>query len=177
MLQYKPLIHKCVIKPSYRLMYQAYQDYLIDSAPCKAGVRNQCAVRMSVALERCGLSLSAFQPQRRVHRNRRSCQLPTPHLLGAAELARYLRGLWGVTHTFRGVTLDEADDNLAGQQGIIYFNNCFRRERGGAKVGDHIDLWTGSQYFNQVIHVGAGGDAGADATLFDRADQVWFFRL
>ena len=168
---------RCMVKPSYHLMLQAYQYYLIDSAPCKGGARNQCAVRMSVALERCGLSLSAFRPPRRVHRNRASCRLSIPHVLGASELARYLRRLWGVTHLFRRSTLDEAAASLAGHQGIIYFSNCYRRRSGGPRRGDHIDLWDGQRYYNQVIHLGAGGDAGADAPLFDRADQVWFFRL
>ena len=44
-------------------------------------------------------------------------------------------------------------------------------------TGDHIDLWTGERYYNQMIHVGAGGDAAASAPLFGRADALWFFPL
>ena len=132
---------------------------------------------MSVALLRCGFSLDAFQPQARVHRNRPACQLSVPHVLGAQELANYLRQLWGAPEPFRGATLSIAQSSLQGRRGVIYFNNCFRREQGGPMVGDHIDLWTGNQYYNQIIHIGAGGDARAAASLFDRADAVWFFLL
>lgn len=173
----KMLTDMCVEKPSYRLVQRAYDDYCIDSAPCKAGVRNQCAVRMSVALVRCGFSLDAFQPRRRVHRNRPACRLTIPHVLGANELANYLRRIWGAPEQFRGATLRNAQTRLHCRRGVIYFNNCFRRERGGPMVGDHIDLWTGTQYYNQIIHVGAGGDARAGSPLFDRADAVWFFPL
>ena len=171
------LVNMCVVKPSYALMQRAYDDYRIDSAPCKSGVTNQCAVRMSVALLRCGFSLDAFQPQARVHRNRPVCQLSVPHVLGAQELASYLRQMWGVPEQFRGAALASAQTSLQGRRGVIYFNNCFRRERGGPMVGDHIDLWTGTQYYNQIIHIGAGGDARAGSSLFDRADAVWFFLL
>ena len=94
----------------------------------------------------------------------------------AQELANYLRQLWGAPEQFRGATLSTAPSSLQGRRGVIYFNNCFRREQGGPMVGDHIDLWTGNQFYNQIIHLGAGGDAPA-ASLFDRADAVWFFLL
>lgn len=177
MAEYTTLVNMCVIKPSYQLMNRAYQDYLVDSAPCKSGVTNQCAVRMSVALERCGFSLSGFSPAARVHRGRRVCQLNLDHVLGANELARYLTGLWGAPERFNGETAHGAAAALNGRTGIIYFDNCFRRESGGPKTGDHIDLWTGTQYYNQIIHVGAGGDAGAGATLFTRSEAVWFYPL
>ena len=159
-------------------MEQAYRDYRLDSAPCKAGVRNQCAVRMSVALERTGFDLLGFPRQDRVHFGRTRCDLDLRHVLGAHELARYLEQSWGRTNVYRRQTLGDAFDSLSGRRGIIYFNNCFKRKRSDtSRRGDHIDLWTGSQYYNQVIHVGAGGDAGAGARLFRRADQVWFFQL
>lgn len=177
MPEYNHLSNLCVLKPSYNLMEQAYNDYITDSAPCKAGVRNQCAVRMSIALERCGFSLNAFDPARRVHRGRSRCKQSIQHVLGANELARYLTGLWGVPQRFRGRNKDSAQESLAGCRGVIYFDNCFRRAGQASKRGDHIDLWNGSQYYNQIIRVGAGGDAGARARLFGRAEEVWFYPL
>lgn len=176
-MEYTSLVNMCVIKPSYQLMQMAYNDYLVDSAPCKGGVTNQCAVRMSIALERCGFSLSAFDPARRVHHGRASCQVSINHVLGANELARYLTRIWGSPERFNGQAGHNAATTLNGRKGIIYFDNCFRRETGGPKTGDHIDLWTGTQYYNQLIHVGAGGDASASATLFTRAEGIWFYPL
>ena len=159
-------------------MERGYRDYVVDSAPCKAGVTNQCAVRMSVALERCGFSLAAFEPSRRIHNGRSSCLLSLRHVLGAQELARYLARMWGEPEKFRRSAARNANETLAGRRGVIYFNNCFKRKKTDTiRKGDHIDLWTGSQYFNQIIHVGAGGDARSNARLFRRSDQVWFFQL
>ncbi len=178
MPNWESLVNYCAVRPGYLHMQRAYEDYRIDSAPCKGGVTNQCAVRMSVALERCGFSLSAFTPPNRVHRGRRSCAMDVPHVLGANELARYLERLWGGPERFRGEAGHKAATSLNNRHGIIYFNNCFRRNSTDTTMrGDHIDLWNGSQYYNQIIHVGAGGDAGAGAGLFGRADQVWFFPL
>ena len=93
------------LRPLYSHMLQAYNAYRVDRGPCKAGVRNQCAVRMSIALERCGFSLDRFPRQGRVHQryNRRRpdprrCQLSIPHVLGAKELADYLREMGVKVH-------------------------------------------------------------------------------
>ncbi len=170
-------VRMSAVKPAYSLLQLAYFDYRADPAPCKAGVTNQCAVRMSIALCRCGFGMDAFSPQARVHRGRRACGPTMPHVLGAGELASYLRSLWGAPTLYRGATLADARAGVLGRKGVIYFNNCFSREDDGPRVGDHIDLWTGDRYYNDVIHVPAGGDAAAGTSLFGRADAVWFFDL
>jgi hypothetical protein len=171
------LTNRSIIKPSFALMQQAYEDYRADPAPCKGGFENQCAVRMSVALLRCGFSLDAFQPQNHVHRNRRPCRLTVPHVLRAAELGNYLMQIWGAPELYRGATLGDARRRTQYRAGVIYFNDCFSREENGPRVGDHIDLFTGKAYYNQILRLGAGGDAGSETSLFDRANEVWFFPL
>lgn len=132
---------------------------------------------MSVALVRSGFTLSAFGEQARVHSGRGACQLSVPHIVGARELADYLVQCWGEPRRFRGTGLANAQTSLRHFKGVIYFNNCFARVAGGLRRGDHIDLWTGTEYYNEILRLGAGGDAGAGARLFDRADRVWFFPL
>lgn len=171
------LVNGCYITPSCQLMIRAYEDYRVDSAPCKAGITNQCAVRMSVALERCGFSLDAFDPRRRVHSGRSRCQLEVQHLVGANELAKYLKKIWGEPQRWNGNAVNSAAGELAGRTGIVYFDNCFQREGQASRRGDHIDLWNGSTYYNQIIHVGAGGDAAPGTPLFGRSEAVWFFSL
>ena len=100
-----------------------------------------------------------------------------PSRARAQELAEYLRRMWGEPVRFQGGTLHNVQTTLQHCRGVVYFNNCFRRAHGGQMAGDHIDLWTGTQYYNQIIHVGAGGDAHASSPLFNRADAVWFFQL
>lgn len=174
--RYFMIVEQCVIVPRYDHMREAYDAYRADNAPCKAGVTNQCAVRMSIAMVRCGLDFQAFENQRRVHRGRSRCGTTIPHVLGANELADYLKVLLGEPRKFdEGV---DAETALRGQRGIIYFDNCFTRSGQSSKRGDHIDLWTGSNYYNEVISVGAGGDAGVNARLFRRSDDgVWFWPL
>ena len=160
------------------MMERAYRDYLADSAPCKnPDINNQCAVRMSVALGRCGFDLLGFPNRRRVHSGRRTCQLQVEHVVGARELADYLVTALCIPQRFDAKQADDARTTLAGQRGIIYFNNCFRRTAGGPMIGDHIDLFDGTNYYNEIIRVTAGGDARSGTDLFRRADQVWFFPL
>lgn len=177
MLAWNDLAHMCVVKPSFHLMNLAYTDYKIDNAPCKAGVTNQCAVRMSVALKRCGFDLGAFKNQKRIHKSRRSCSLSVPHVLGARELAQYLSQMWGVPERFKGKAVNSAPDVLKGRKGVIYFDNCFIRKGSTKKTGDHIDLWTGETYYNEVIKVSAGGRAKVGTPLFGESREVWFFPL
>lgn len=178
MPDWEELVDACYLKPRFMDMVRAYEDYRMDSAPCKGGVTNQCAVRMSVALGRCGFSLGAFEPHHRVHEGRMRCQLTWPHVLGARELAGYLTRMWGAPETFRGSAAHSAGGTLAGRTGVVYFDNCFKRNRTDTRAtGDHIDLWNGTQYYNQIIHVAAGGSAGVGAGLFGLAEAVWFYPL
>ncbi len=70
-------------------------------------------------------------------------------------------------------------EQITGQTGIVYFNNCFIRDGSTAQVGDHIDLFNGQNYFNDVNGVLAGGNesVGRVNYLFGSADQVWFWPL
>lgn len=171
------LVNMCVIRPAYDKMQQAYEDYRRDRSPCKAGITNQCAVRMSVALERCGFSIGGFEPAARVHRNRPACRLAIPHVLGADELQRYLRRVMGRFEEFPRARVSTAQTSVTGRRGIIYFNNCFRRTPGGPSTGDHIDLWNGTAYYNMLLDVSAGGGVAASASLFGRSDMITFFPL
>jgi hypothetical protein len=47
----------------------------------------------------------------------------------------------------------------------------------GPARGDHIDLFDGEQYFNQIIPPEAGGDETTGGSLFARADAVRFWPL
>ena len=178
---YEVFLEECE-RPQYQYLAAAYEDYRANSRPCMRGAPNQCAVRMSIALGRSGFGLESFRPRDRVHSGNGNCQTNgLKHVLGANELARWLTdsladpviirpqgGAQGCAH---------AAQELSGRKGIIYFNNCFAREPGGPQVGDHIDLFTGTQYYNQIIHPQAGGDETTGGSLFGRADQVWFWTL
>src|SRR4249919_1038913 len=84
--------------PSFHLLQMAFEDYRMDARPAGASPKNQCAIRMSLALGRCGFSLSAFpHPHRVVSKH----GLPVPYVQGARELADYLKTIWGSPTVFR----------------------------------------------------------------------------
>ena len=163
---------------SFQRMQTLYEQYRVDSAPCKSpSITNQCAVRMSLALVRNGFSLSSFANQRRIHTGRASCQLGSePHIVGADELHRYLVQVWGNGERGHGAGFRS---EIAGEKGMLYFNNCFHRgtDPDGENRGDHIDLWDGTNYYNELLHVSAGGSARPGTNLFRAAGYVRFFAL
>jgi Type VI secretion system (T6SS), amidase effector protein 4 len=161
---------------SFSLLQAVYETYRTDGHPCKnPSIHNQCAVRMSLALGRNGFSFENFHDQPRIHHGRTDCQLgDEPHLVGADELHRFIMQMWDAGQRDSG---SEIRSRIAGLPGIIYFNNCFARTEGGARTGDHIDLWNGSQIYNQVLGISAGGSVAAGTDLFSRASFVRFFWL
>ncbi|HEY0657089.1 MAG TPA: T6SS effector amidase Tae4 family protein [Pyrinomonadaceae bacterium] len=163
-------------KTPFNLMNSYYNQYEKDTAPCKYGYKNQCAIRLSLALVRCGFSLDAFPDQKRVHRGRGGCNLgDEPHIVGADELHKFLMQVWDAGLKGKG---KDIKSQILGKQGIVYFNNCFKRNATDTSAtGDHIDLWNGEKYYNQILGIGAGGDATAKSDLFTKAQYVRFFGL
>jgi hypothetical protein len=179
---YEPFIQQCVVRPQYALLQRGYEAYRSNSLPCQRGVTNQCAVRMSIALGRAGFGLESFTPRARVHSGNGACHTDgMEHVLGAEELARFLERTLGAPTKIRpqrtGGGCAHAYGQVRGQTGILYFNNCFTRAGSTVQTGDHIDLFTGTQYYNQIIHPSAGGNETTGGDLFGRADQVWFWRI
>lgn len=175
-MDFQPLVQVCVERPSFHFMRRAFEDYRADRAPCKGGIANQCAVRTSVALVRSGCDLSGFGDQRRIHRGRAACRLACEHVVGARELAVHLRSFLP-EQRFVGRVAATARSALMNRTGIVYFDNVFARERGGPLTGDHIDLWDGRNYYNELLAISAGGNVGPATDLFSRAGEVWFFAL
>lgn len=163
----------------FNLMQASYEGYRLgDPAPCKSpGISNQCAVRLSLALVRNGFSLESFPNQRRIHNGRSRCSLGSDqHIVGADELHRYLTQVWDMGVRGSGESIRSQIGTL---RGIVYFNNCFHRSTDpeGESRGDHIDLWNGTNYYNQLLGIAAGGTARAGTDLFAAASFVRFFWL
>lgn len=164
-----------VERPPFGLLNAVYGMYHNDPAPCKDGkILNQCAVRLTLAMGRCGFSFDLFEPQHRVHQGRKGCELDDPHIVGADELHKYFMYVWDTGLRGKG---SEIRERIKGKPGIIYFDNCFIRQGETGKKGDHIDLWTGEKIYNQILYLKAGGDSTADSDLFRRAGFVRFFWL
>jgi len=184
------LVNSCVRRPSFSLLESAFKAYGgpngdidADKSPCKDKIAtNQCAVRLSIALVRCGFGMEGFPVRHRVHSGRSNCgNIPLPdHVLGAQELERFLRNALGVSREFR-----KEDDNFNNAytelnrnslKGIIYFNDIFLRQDGSA--GDHIDLFNGTICGNEWLKITPGGGTGfGTRSFFRRANRISFFEL
>lgn len=165
-----------IARPSYFKLKDYFDEYLSDSQPCKFGYKNQCAIRLSLALSKCGMTFERFTDQKRIHQGRKDCKLgDVPHIVGAEELKDFLAGVWDTGLKDKSSVMR---DKILFTRGIIYFNDCFKRgEDDPGTSGDHIDLWTGTKYYNQVLGISAGGNARAKTDLFSRANCVQFFWL
>lgn len=139
-------------KPSAYDLYVAY-PFPPDRSPCSDGYTNQCAIRMSIALEKCGVDLSRYPGNTCSH----------GHARGAQGLANYLKRIWGQP-TWKYVRhRDRANDLLQPHRGVIFFKNCFTRSGEAGRYGDHIDVW----YLGRA----------QTYQNFTGSDEVWFWRL
>lgn len=141
-------------------------------SPGKLLVKNQCAVRMSVALGRsnCGFNFVNWRipPFGYIHRHggRGTCSGLPSHVTGSTDLVTYLEdeGLsFNVYTKSRALTASNIKAEIRGQMGIIYFGLCF-----GVR-GSHIDFWNGSHFMNQVLRFSAGGGLPSSSDLFATA--------
>jgi len=124
-------------RPSFEEMMRVYPRPAKGVTHCpKLGAnRNQCAVRMSVALQKCGITIEGKYPHQKC-----GCK---KHATGAHSLAQ-----WLYRHPAMGRPIKYSDPVkgkklMAGRKGLVFFNNCFQRWENGPLDGDHIDLWDG----------------------------------
>ena len=140
------------MKPNFKLMWSSYPT---AQFPCNETIRggglawqNQCAIRLSIALEKAGLSLKTY--------NEHTCK--HGHARGAEPLANHLH--YAIFWPKKLLSPATAEKQLNGKQGIVFFKDL-KGFRGGR--GDHIDLWNGS--------------ISKTGVYFGICKQVWFWEL
>ena len=140
--------------PDFNALWLHYPDV---SKPCDGRWANQCAIRMSVALnaeKTVTVSKTTYTEPKCAH----------GHARGAESLANWLYRKIGRPRMFKdGGT---AKEKLASQSGIIFFKNCFTRAGEHRRIGDHIDLWKN----------GSVTPIGYDDPR-NHAEAVWFWKL
>ncbi|MDC0671942.1 type VI secretion system amidase effector protein Tae4 [Nannocystis radixulma] len=95
-------------------------------SPCDEGWPNQCAIRVSIALEKSGFPLNDYTDPPCKH----------GHARGAESLAKHLWRKLG-----RPTIATHASAGSFTTRGIIFFKDIKGFRNG---VGDHIDLWNGT---------------------------------
>ena len=141
---------------SFGLLWANHPTSRGIDAPCSSGgmsnFENQCAIRMSVALTSCGVSLATFRGAKCWHGH-------SDHALRAQELADWLaNGGCG----FGSPTVHRnAKASSFISSGIVFLKNFW----GTGGQGDHIDLWDGQRMTK------------GSSTYFAQSEEVWFWDL
>lgn len=161
-----------------------------EENPCmtngKKNFPNQCAIRVGVALTKCGVKTTSIPGVVHCWQHDKS----EGHAIRAEELANglskiHLPGLKPVIK----VTPSEFSSALNGKKGIIFFKDYWRRTISGKKEslrnrsGDHIDIWNGSRITDLSswarIHLRIGSlgihsitDRFSD---FEDSKEIWFW--
>lgn len=141
------------MKPEFTKLWNSYPT---EASPCDDGKwPNQCAIRMSIALNGEG----TIQISDKTYSNPLCSH---GHARGAESLASHLWKKVGRPTIFTDGK--KAKSALLGKCGIIFFKDCYNRGGELVRTGDHIDVWK----------------LGATKTYSDPANQskeVWFWAL
>ncbi|MET1080296.1 MAG: type VI secretion system amidase effector protein Tae4 [Pseudomonas sp.] len=128
---------------TFAALWKAYPSKkpYIDSETGKppAGYDNQCAIKVSVALEGAGFSLKNYKGA--------AVSLgATRAAIRAQEMAKWLAGqkIDGIEAPI-DITGKDWESKIKGRTGIVYFADYWARPGEKAPTGDHIDLWNGSR--------------------------------
>lgn len=146
-------------KPSFINLWNHYVQLRVDhpdDSPCDGPWDNQCAIRMSIVLNKEGsitIDQNTYSEPKCAH----------GHARGAESLAGWL---W--KHHLKRPTIYTSPAAgkraLQTKQGILFFKDCFTRSGETVRRGDHIDLW----------HKGlvqTYDDPG------NKSSQLWFWEL
>jgi hypothetical protein len=117
------------MKPEFTKLWNSYPG---DMHPCDGPWPNQCAIRLSVALNAEGtirIDKTTYPEPRCAH----------GHARGAESLANFLVKAIGMPSMFKDAK--DAKVKLLGKNGIIFFKDCFIRGGETTRSGDHIDVW------------------------------------
>lgn len=141
------------------------------------GYENQCAIRVSYALEKSGVSFSSFHGGR----------CPSASKNGGMVTSAQELSNWLVPSRFSGClkpeayTGKDAFDKIKDRTGIIFLADYWQRttDKESARTGDHIDLWDGSRMtsFSSWFRVHLGISWDGYWSDFRLASKVLFWSI
>ena len=122
----KPSFHN--LKTAYERLMKAYPDF----HPCDGPYRNQCAIRMSIALNdemTVKVNAGTYSAAKCGHGHARS----------AGDLAAFLWRKVGCPKIYKEIARGKLA--IGEKTGIVFFRDCFTRAGEKKANGDHLDLW------------------------------------
>lgn len=159
--------------------YPNDKPYVDKNGDVPKGYENQCAIKLSVALDAAGVDLSGFRGAYVVVKGKRAA-------IRAEELAQWLKKqrIDGLPPAPANVTGKDWQKKIAGKKGIVFFANYWARSgETRAPSGDHIDLWNGSRLTASglqgavvtFLRFGVGIDSGPGFSSLDNASSILFW--
>ena len=177
--------------PSAARLRQEYGRFISSGgAPCQntnsAGrIRNQCAIRLSIALGRAdiGIHMRAAQGVRLIvhHANNARCggHIEVPHDARAQRLYDHISSFWTFTTYRINRQLSGADvyNTVSGTPGIVFFDDLRGSRSSATAGGDHIDFFDGTRIMNDELNYAAPGEPrGRNAnTTFAATQRAIYF--
>lgn len=109
--------------------------------PCTDGHYNQCAIRMSMALNNAGIKLAEVK---NVSNLGGKSYCTHGHVLGAYNLKEHIKKMnfWQNESTFDGTKQKNIKGLLKNKTGILYFEN-FIEDNSRTQAAKHIEVWNG----------------------------------
>lgn len=142
-------------------LWKNHPTVLNSNDPCeingKPQFSNQCAIRVGVALSKCGIDTSKMPGARHCWYHKKA----QGHILAAEDLANSLNK-YPINGIQPAITVDPKTfkNDLKNKKGIIMFKDYWKRVGEINPTGDHIDLWNGSRLTDPKswarIHLRAG---------------------
>ncbi len=185
--------------PSAARLRQEYGRFIASSgAPCNATrstedggtthIRNQCAIRLSIALGRAdiGFHMRAAQGVTlRVHRaNSPNCggHIEVPHDARAQRIYDHISSFWAFTTYRINARLSGADvyNTVLNTPGIVFFDNLRGSTANATSGGDHIDFFDGTRIMNDELNYAAPGEPrgrNANTTFAATRTAIYFLTI
>jgi hypothetical protein len=84
-------------------------------------------------------------------------------------------------HAVKKIRPKDFEDDLEGQQGIIFFKDFWRRgnETIGYRSGDHIDLWNGRRLTDWLSYprIQLGFSIEGSFSDYHDSKEIWFWKV
>lgn len=167
---------------TFQKLWENHPTISGDDNPCttdgKVNFSDQCAIRIGVALSKCGVNTANMPGVRYCWQHDKSAG----HILAAEELANGLKGshIAGMGR-LQKIEPNKFKDKISSQKGIIFFKDYWSRsgESYRNRSGDHIDLWNGSRLTDWFtwIRIQAGFSWEGRFSDYRKSKEIWFWRV
>jgi len=165
--------------------HDLWGNYPKNEYPCSTNGKrqfdDQCAIRVGVALTKCGYNITQLKPAGKLefcwHHPKQD-----GHILRAEELANALHRtrIPSVSVTQKVNQARDFAIELRGKTGIIFFKDYWRRGTEAQPSGDHIDLWNGSNITDgalSYLRVQFGLHWEGRISDFRKSKEIWFWSV